>query len=130
MTLATTLARTLRKVPTHAEKLLWRLLRDRRFAGYKFRRQHPAGPYVLDFYCAAAKLAVELDGDVHGTPARKSSDEVRGAYLTRQGIRVLRVWNVELVENQEGVMQLLFEELQGRRANPHPDPLPRKGEGS
>src|SRR5437899_7463845 len=70
-------ARTLRKKATWAEKLLWSRLRNRQIAGCKFRRQHPVGPYNLDFYCAEARLAVELDGREHGHPDRKTADKER-----------------------------------------------------
>ena len=127
------LARSLRKTPTRAEQTLWRLLRDRRFAGFKFRRQHPVGPYVLDFYCVSAKLAVEVDGDVHGIPSQKNHDVVRDAYLMKQGIRMLRFWNLELAGHMEGVLDTIFGELSKSVRNPHPNPLPNplpwKGRG-
>ena len=66
-------ARQLRRDQTDEEKELWRALRSHRFAGFKFRRQHPAGIYILDFYCAAARLDVELDGFQHGLPSRCST---------------------------------------------------------
>jgi very-short-patch-repair endonuclease len=68
-------ARALRKDPTWAEKRLWRLLRSRRLAGYKFRREHPMGPYFLDFYCIEARVAVESDGFQHGFPVQRARDE-------------------------------------------------------
>src|SRR6266511_731801 len=78
-------ARTLRKKATWAEKLLWSRLRNRQFAGYKFRRQHPVGPYNLDFYCAEARLAVELDGREHGHPDHRTTDKERDAFLAQLG---------------------------------------------
>src|ERR1700704_5521681 len=72
--ISTARARQLRKKQTWAEKALWRLLRDRRFSGYKFRRQHPFGDYFLDFYCAEAKLVLETDGFMHGHPERQKHD--------------------------------------------------------
>jgi very-short-patch-repair endonuclease len=71
-----------------AEKRLWNLLRDRRFGGLKFRRQHPIGPYTADFYCARAMLVVELDGAIHQTARER--DVVRDAYMRGLGIRVCR----------------------------------------
>jgi very-short-patch-repair endonuclease len=117
-------ARGLRRNPTWAEKKLWQLLRNRRFVGFKFRRQHPVGPYVLDFHCVSARLAIELDGDVHGRPDRASRDARKDEYLAGKGIKVLRFWNVELLENQDGVLTTILLELEHRTANPHPDPLP------
>jgi ATP-dependent helicase HrpA/adenine-specific DNA-methyltransferase len=89
-------ARHLRSESTDAEKRLWRLLRERRFSGFKFRRQHPVAGYFLDFYCVAARLAVELDGGGHGHPDQRSLDETRSRVLAAQGIRVLRFWNHQL----------------------------------
>jgi very-short-patch-repair endonuclease len=125
-----TFARSLRQQPTWAERTFWRELRDQRFGDFKFRRQHPVGPYVLDFYCVAAKLAIELDGDVHGSRANQEHDRARDRYLAERGIHVLRFWNVELLENRESVLNTIFGELQQRTGkNPHPDPLPLKGRG-
>src|ERR1051326_5781834 len=59
-------ARSMRKNPTWAERLMWRWLKDRRFTRYKFRRQHPMGAYTLDFYCSEARISIELDGTQHG----------------------------------------------------------------
>ena len=119
------LARALRREPTWAERTLWRHLRNHRFCAYKFRRQHPNGPYVLDFYCVSAKLAIELDGDPHGHPDQKNHDESKDHYLAQRGIRVLRFWNNDLRENKDGVLTTILQELEQRaEGNPHPDPLP------
>src|SRR5579859_546281 len=83
-------ARQFRKKETWAEKLLWRWLRDRRFSGYKFRRQHPLGDYYLDFFCEEADLAIELDGSQHGHPARQAHDAEREKFLKSLGIKTLR----------------------------------------
>ena len=72
------------------EVLLWRILRDRP-GGYKFRRQHPAGPYVLDFFCAEHRLAVEVDGEVHARGDAPARDAARDAWIRSQGVRVHRV---------------------------------------
>ena len=89
-------ARTLRKHDTWAEQLLWRWLRDRRFSQFKFRRQHPYGPYVLDFFCLEARLNIELDGGQHGHPEQAGKDQERDAWLEARGIKVLRFWNSRL----------------------------------
>ena len=118
-------ARALRRQPTWAERTLWRYLRNRQFAHFKFRRQHPFGPYFLDFYCVTAKLAIELDGDPHGQPQQGRHDRVRDVYLQKHGIHVLRFWNTELVENREGVLTTILAALERQTTtNPHPDPLP------
>jgi very-short-patch-repair endonuclease len=118
-------SRFLRKQSTWAERTLWNELRGRCFAQFKFRRQHPIGSYVLDFYSAIAKLAIELDGDPHGEPTARKHDRRKDRYLAELGIRTLRFWNFELYDEREAVLQRIFEELQKFR-NPHPDPLPRK----
>ncbi|MGH8127727.1 MAG: endonuclease domain-containing protein [Gammaproteobacteria bacterium] len=82
-------ARRLRKETTDAERRLWYCLRAGRLGGFKFRRQHPHPPYVLDFYCEAAKLVVELDGSQHN----ETVDAVRTNRLERAGMKVLRFWD-------------------------------------
>src|SRR5437016_13613566 len=77
-------ARQLRKKSIDAEKRLWRLLRDRRFNEFKFRRQYACGIYYLDFYCTLAKLAVELGGGGHGFPDQRARDEKRNQFLAQQ----------------------------------------------
>lgn len=94
-------ARELRAQQTPAEKLFWELVRDRRFMGLKFRRQHQYGDYVLDFYCDACKLVVELDGEIHEDTKRH--DHKRDAYLTSCGLHVLRFKNSELFESTQEV---------------------------
>ena len=110
-------ARLLRKNQTWAEALLWRWLRDRRFCDYKFRRQHHLGVYYLDFFCEEARLAVELDGFGHGHPDQIQRDEVREAFLTSRGIKVLRFWNSYLRRNPQSVRDSIFRELQARAAH-------------
>ena len=105
------LARQLRKEQTDAERLMWSLLRDRRLAGFKFRRQHPVGPYILDFYCHEASLAVELDGGQHNEPDERARDSKRTAFLKDREIRVLRFWNNEVLTNTEGVLQAIYDAL-------------------
>ena len=82
--------RALRRASTDAEVAIWAQLRAKRFAGFKFRRQHPCGPYILDFYCPARYLAVELDGGQHFGALVQAYDERRTAYLRSCGINVLR----------------------------------------
>jgi very-short-patch-repair endonuclease len=85
--------RLLRRTGTDAEATLWAHLRARRFAGFKFRRQHPCGPFILDFYCPQARLTVELDGGQHFDPQAQAYDDRRTAYLRGRGISVLRFSN-------------------------------------
>jgi very-short-patch-repair endonuclease len=101
--LKTERARQLRADATIFERKLWAHLRGAQVNGFAFRRQHPVGSYVLDFYCAAAKLAIELDGDQHGTPAGLAYDAARTRFLKQKRIRVMRFGNHELIENLDGV---------------------------
>jgi very-short-patch-repair endonuclease len=89
-------AKTLRRKLTLPEGLLWRAIKGRKLDGLHFRRQHPIGPYVLDFYCDSAKLAVEVDGQSHGFGDRPERDERRDTWLADKGIRTLRL-SAELV---------------------------------
>jgi ATP-dependent helicase HrpA/adenine-specific DNA-methyltransferase len=104
-------ARRLRRNMTDAEKELWRALRAGRFAGFKFRRQHPVGKYNLDFFCPAAKLSVELDGFHHGLPEQRQHGAERGKFLALQGITELRFWNRQWRNNREGVLLEIWNAL-------------------
>ena len=114
-------ARHLRKVETWAEKLMWRWLRDRRFSGYKFRRQHPVGKYFLDFFCEEAELNIELDGSQHGFPDQRRHDEEREKFLKSLGIKTLRFWNSRLRRDDQTIRDTIFTELQSRAPHPLPD---------
>jgi very-short-patch-repair endonuclease len=107
---------------TDAERALWFALRDRRFAGHKFRRQWTFGVYVADFCCIASRLIIEVDGGQHEV----AKDARRTAELNRLGYRVVRFWNDEVLRNLEGVLEAINISL---REGPHPDPLPQAGEG-
>jgi very-short-patch-repair endonuclease len=111
--LLTERARALRREMTPSEKILWACLRDRRFAGFKFRRQKPMVGYILDFYCAAASLVVEPDGESH--LGKEESDKRRQAALERLGLRVLRFWDTQLFEERESVMEVIWRECQARK---------------
>lgn len=129
---ARSFARQLRKKSTEAEKRLWRLLRDRRFTEFKFRRQYPCGIYFLDFYWTLAKLAVELDGGGHGFPDQRARDEKRNRFLAEQGIKVLRFWNHQMRDELEAVRFEIWhalmertgktEEIAGYLSKPTPSP--------
>jgi very-short-patch-repair endonuclease len=90
---------------TEAEKMLWSYLRASQIEGYKFRRQHPLGIYIVDFVCLKRKLIVEVDGGQHAE--RLENDEARSAWLTGQGFRVLRFWNNEVLEEMEAVLEVI-----------------------
>jgi very-short-patch-repair endonuclease len=107
-------ARRLRRNQTEEEKGLWRGLRAGRFAGFKFRRQHPLGVYYLDFYCTAARLSVELDGFQHGVPTQLEHDEERARFLAAQDIEELRFWNHQWRKNRHGVLLEIWSALHRR----------------
>jgi very-short-patch-repair endonuclease len=115
------LARRLRLTPTDAEIRLWSRLRRRQLDGFRFRRQHPLGPYVVDFFCAEAKLVVEVDGGQHA-----EDDAARTRWIEARGYRVVRFWNNDVLANTDGVLRTILHAL---RAAPHPD-LPLKGGGA
>ena len=94
-------ARTMRQSLTDAERKFWYALRDRRMQSLKFRRQAPVGPYIADFLCVRHKLVVEADGSQHGEGIR---DSARDAWFVRNGYRVLRFWNHEILKAQENVL--------------------------
>jgi len=119
-------AKQLRTNATDAERLLWQRLRSRQLAGYKFRRQHPIGPYFADFACVEARLVVELDGGQHVTPEGLLSDERRSAALAAQGYVVLRFWNHDVLQQADVVLERILCGL--AQVGPHPGPLPG-GEG-
>ncbi len=104
-------ARGLRQTPTTPERLLWSSLRDRQLGGFKFRRQHPVGPYVLDFYCPVAKLGIEVDGGIHN--ALTEYDEDRTAHVERYGYRVIRFTNEEVLDRLESVLRRILDAVDG-----------------
>jgi 2-isopropylmalate synthase len=102
------IARALRRTATDAERITWRLLRDRRLDGVKFRRQVPIGPFVADFASIEHRLVVELDGGQHG---QSSSDVARDRFLAANGWRVVRFWNNDVMNNREGIYESLQQAL-------------------
>ena len=106
--MAHTQARGLRQNMTDAERRLWSVLRSRKLDGWKFRRQHPVGPYVLDFACLECKLLIEADGGQH---ADSVADLRRTAWLEKRGWTILRFWNNEILNNIEGVAEIISREM-------------------
>jgi very-short-patch-repair endonuclease len=92
-------ARQMRRAPTRAEDRIWSWVRDRRFDGYKFKRQFPIGRYILDFYCPELKLAIEMDGQQHQTQWLAEYDGERSLELHARGIEVLRIPNELLIRD-------------------------------
>jgi very-short-patch-repair endonuclease len=106
------LARQLRLTPTDAEMRLWSRLRRKQLEGLRFRRQHPLGPFVVDFFCAETKLIVEVDGGQHA-----NDGEARTRWLEARDYRVIRFWNNDVLANTEGVLRTILDAL---RADPPP----------
>jgi len=117
----TEFARKLREDSTDAERLFWSRVRAHRLYGFKFKRQQPVGPYIVDFVCAERSLIVELDGGQH---ADSDTDRTRDDWLANQGYRVLRFWNNDVLTNMDGVIETIMKYL-----TPSPQPSPIKGEG-
>jgi very-short-patch-repair endonuclease len=113
-------ARQLRRNSTHVEMKLWQRLRNKQL-GADFRRQHPAGPFVLDFYCPALRLAIELDGGQHGNTEAAQRDSKRKQWLADRNVVEIRFWNSDVVENLPGVLELIalkVSELQSAKVIP------------
>ena len=122
-------ARWMRANPTEAEKRLWTILRDRRLAAFKFRRQQVLYPFIVDFVCLEQRLIVEADGSQHGDDA---GDARRDAFLRSEGFRVLRFWNNDILARREAVAAAIYAAF----PFPHPPaasrrapPSPARGEG-
>ncbi len=118
--------RELRREMTPAEVVLWDRLRDRQAAGLRFRRQHSAGVFILDFYCPARMLAVELDGSSHDGAEAQEYDAARTEYLEAAGIRVLRFANADVLRDAEAVVKAICATA-GKPSLLHP--LLSEGEG-
>jgi very-short-patch-repair endonuclease len=97
-------AAVLRREATDAERLLWSVLRNRQLGGYKFRFQASIGPFVVDFLCIEAMLIVEVDGSQHN----EAVDARRTRFLESEGYRILRFWNTEVLQNIDGVAELIL----------------------
>jgi very-short-patch-repair endonuclease len=121
-------ARALRKSTTYTEAIVWRWLRDRRFGNWKFRRQYPIGPFIVDFYCDALRLAVEIDGESHDFT--NDYDMRRTRYLAKWGIHVVRISNREVLRESDTaadvIVAAILERLPLTRRFAAPSP---KGEG-
>jgi len=100
--------RELRKNMTDAERVLWFRLRSRQVEGRKFRRQHPIGRYVVDFVCLERRLIVEVDGSQH---MDNPNDEIRTRWLEREGYKVLRFWDNEVLMETDAVMEVIKESV-------------------
>lgn len=116
-------AKRLRREQTPAEKVLWEALRDRRLNGLRFRRQHPLGQLILDFYCPDHRLVIEVDGSVHSDPEQAARDISRNEHLAASGYTVIRFRNEEVLSNLQAVTEAITEKakLLKERRSPHED---------
>ena len=119
------MARRLRRRPTDAEEILWACLRSRRTINAKFRRQHPLGRYIADYYCQDARLAIELEGGVHDYVARAEYDAIRQEELEQRSVKVLRIKNAEVINDLPATLKRIVEVLKST----HSRPLSRREKG-
>jgi 3-isopropylmalate/(R)-2-methylmalate dehydratase small subunit len=124
-------ARKLRREMSMPEAMLWRELRKRP-SGLKFRRQHPAGPYTLDFYCAAARLCIEIDGEAHSRGTRPDRDDARDRFMEANGLHTIRLAANDVIRNLDGAVAYIssqaWERLPLHRPSDGPPPHPPDGE--
>ena len=127
----TSTRRNLRADSPKAERILWWRLRNGQLDGLKFRRQYGVGEYVIDLYCPAAKLAVEVDGESHFEPSARPVDAKRQAYIESLSIRVLRFTNPQVYDSLDEVLQEIWrvarERLAASKRNPPQSPLGKGG---
>ncbi len=114
--------RELRTNSTDAELRLWKHLRAKRFAELKWRRQHHIGAFIVDFYCHARQLIVEVDGSQHYEGDGRLYDEERTTYLEALGLRVLRFTNIEVLTNTAGVFEIIWQAVGGDEILSPPSP--------
>jgi very-short-patch-repair endonuclease len=112
-------ARRLRREMSLPEVLLWQVLRERP-AGLKFRRQHPSGPYDLDFFCSDARLAIEVDGEAHDRAGRPARDAARDAWLIERGVETMRIPAVDVLKDLDAVVRAIIAEATPRLPLHHP----------
>ena len=117
------LAREMRREMTPAERVLWEALQGKQMAGVRFRPQHPTGQFILDFYCAAVKLVVEVDGDIHDL--RKEEDAARTQHLEAYGLQVIRFRNEQVVQDLPLVLRATLEAVQARLPDKSPIMFPQ-----
>ena len=108
----------LRNHATPAEAALWKILKNSQVGGYKFRRQHGIGPYILDFYCPLLHLEIELDGSAHDAPMADKHDEIRTKFLEEQGITIIRFRNEVVYRSPNAIVEEILRF--GESRIPHP----------
>ncbi|HEX8382616.1 MAG TPA: DUF559 domain-containing protein [Sphingomonas sp.] len=121
-------AKALRRDMSLPEILLWRELRRE---SIRWRKSHPAGPYTLDFYCAPAKLAIEVDGEAHGRGDRPERDAARDAWMSEHGVSTLRITASAILRDLDAALRLIVAETEARLSLPSRAPTsPRQGQGT
>ncbi|PIB90939.1 hypothetical protein CSW62_04760 [Caulobacter sp. FWC2] len=123
-------AQRFRRELTLPEVLLWQELKGRRLNGLQFRRQHPVGPYILDFYCQTLRLAVEVDGEQHALDEHPARDAKRDAWFAQRGIDTLRIAARDILESTGGGSGRILEYVRARPLRPSGPPPPQRGGGS
>jgi very-short-patch-repair endonuclease len=101
---------------TDAERVLWQNLRNRQLNGFKFRRQKPIGPYIVDFVCLEKKIIIEVDGGQHAIKVRP--DTIRGNYLKKAGYKILRFWNHDVLKDKDSVLERILKDLKEKSPSP------------
>jgi very-short-patch-repair endonuclease len=114
-------SRHLRNNMTDVERMLWAKIRGKQLQGFRFRRQHPLGVYIVDFICLELKLVIELDGSQH--MQQQEYDMKRSQWLQKNSFTVMRFWNNDVLDNLDAVVQSIYNHL------PPSQPSPLKGEG-
>ena len=117
-------AQRLRRELTLPEILLWLCLKGRRLNGLHFRKQHPVGPYILDFYCAEHRLAVEVDGELHALDDRPARDAIRDRWFAERGIATLRITARDVLASPDGAAGRILEYLGAGPLRPSGPPPP------
>lgn len=112
-----TLRQKLRNNVTDAERKLWQVLRKNQILGYKFTRQYGVGKYVLDFYCSAVRLGIELDGSQHMEVEKVKYDLERTQFLNAQNIKVLRFYDNDVFNNLEGIVEKIIQTIKNQKIN-------------
>jgi len=104
-------SRQLRRSSTDAEKLLWSKIRRKQIKNFQFFRQKPIGNYIADFYCKEAKLVIEIDGGQHYEDMNIENDRIRNRFLEKQGLKVIRFTNLDILKNMESVINKIYDEI-------------------
>lgn len=103
-----------RNNPTQAEKTLWKHLRKKQLAGYRFQRQYSVENYILDFYCPKARLGIEIDGGHHAEEEVSEYDKIRTINIESYNIKIIRFWNSEIIKNIQNVLETIYYYLENK----------------